>query len=60
MKLKTKDGLGIGFPQTDLQRNNQILLALVIIMFIWTLIGLWLIYYIMENNVINNIVAACV
>lgn len=65
--LKTPDGLGEGQPLTDIQEYNRRLgilsnwlKGLVVILGIWTLIVLWLIWYVIHNGVVNNIVARCV
>ena len=69
-KLQYKDSegnIGEGQKQTDLERNNKILEKLVtvgrlfVIIFgclIFTII--WLITYVIKNNVLNNIVASCI
>ena len=44
----------------DIQRNNKILTALTIAVYIIIIIGVWGIWYIIDNNVLNNIVANCV
>ncbi len=43
----------------DMQRNNRILTALTIAIYIMIAIVLWLIYYVIKNNVLNNVVATC-
>ncbi len=44
----------------DMQRNNKILLALTIAVYIMIVIIVWGIWYIISNNVVNNIVANCI
>ena len=56
----TKKGVGEPMPLTDLQvynRRTNISLGLAIF---WSLVGLWIIYYVMKHNVLNNIVAKCI
>ena len=67
MHLITKDGKAEPMPLSDLQENNrlmkklksriEILAALGIIVVIYVLAMTW---YIIDNNVVNNIVASCV
>ena len=43
----------------DMQRNNKILTALTIAVYIMIAIVVWGIWYIISNNVVNNIVSHC-
>ena len=67
MQISTPEGIGEGTPLTDIQEYNRQLkinnAVLGLIMgAIWSgvLVLLWLIWYIMDKNVLNNIVASCV
>ena len=54
MKIKTNDGIAEGMPLSDIQRNNKLLkgfLILGIIIFAYVLFMTW---YIIHNNVLNN------
>lgn len=69
------DNITLGEPQTltDLERNNRIIeklakqdarrdniiIALVILGYLFLIFMLYLFYYVIFNNVINNIVARC-
>lgn len=57
MKIKTEQGLGEPMEQTDLQRNNKILIWLAVILTIWTIIFIWLIWYVIKHNVIGHILS---
>lgn len=63
MKIETKDGIGEGLPLTDIQMNNKLLKRLLLIILILGSLSLlyifWLTYYIIKNNVLNNVVAMC-
>ena len=67
MQIKNKKGIGQGMPQTDLQQNTlwtQILIWVVgfmaVVFFLFLIYTLWLTSYIIENNVVNNYIAACI
>ena len=60
MKLKTDDGIAEPMPLSDIQRNNRILTALGLILLGFFFYLFWLTYYVIKNNVLNNIVASCV
>tara|TARA_R100001530_G_C4234841_1_gene133681 strand:- start:266 stop:448 length:183 start_codon:yes stop_codon:yes gene_type:complete len=60
MKLKTDDGIAEPMPLSDIQRNNRILTALGLILSGFFFYLFWLTYYVIKNNVLNNIVANCV
>jgi len=60
VKLKTDDGIAESMPLSDIQRNNSILTALGLILSVFFFYLFWLTYYVIKNNVLNNIVASCV
>ncbi len=67
MQIKTNKGIGLGMPQTDLQQNTlwtQVLVWVVgfmaLVFFLFLIYLLWLTSYIIENNVVNNYIAACI
>ena len=60
MEIQTKEGIGKPLPLTDIQQNNRLLRALVLILAIWTLIVIWVIWKVMAHDVLNNIVSRCV
>lgn len=71
MEIKTPEGIGQGAPLTDIQEYNRRLeentKAIVRQTMAYSLVGLlffaavvWLIYYVISRNVVNNIVAHCV
>ena len=41
--------------RTEIQLNNRLLAFLVGILAIWTLMALWLIYYVLRYNVVGNV-----
>ena len=59
-KILTKKGLGEPMPLTDLQVYNRRTNVLLGIATFWTIVGLWIIYYVIKHNVLNNIVARCI
>jgi len=67
MALEYKDEKGRvlkGFSQVDLDLLNkkvQDLIWILLTFIIWFMILIsWLIYYVIHNDVVNNIVAACI
>ena len=63
MEIKTKEGIGEPMPLTDIQQNNKLIKAVIVVfgipLIIITTIILWLIWYIIKNNVIGNILRVC-
>lgn len=55
--LKTKKGVGEGMPLTDLQQYNKTLKKLVWLSWTVFLYVVIMTIYIIQNNVVNNIVA---
>lgn len=67
MEIKTPEGIGEGRPLTDIQEynrqlkiNNYVLGLIMGALWFGGFILLWLIWYIIDKNVLNNIVARCV
>lgn len=60
LRIKTPEGLGEGMPLTDIQQNTKAIRMLAGAILSWFLLAVWLIWYIINNNVINNIVANCI
>ena len=60
MKVKTSQGLATPMPQSDLQRNNQILLAMAIALYMVVFITLWVIWKVVSTGAVNNYISACV
>ncbi|MEK6882253.1 MAG: hypothetical protein AABY22_21725 [Nanoarchaeota archaeon] len=60
MKIITKDGVAEPLFLSDIQINNRWLKALAVTMFLFFVYVIWLTYYIIQNNVLNNIVARCI
>ena len=62
-KLKYKDEKGdilYGYSQLDLKQNTYWVKALVYIFTVWTIIAIWLIYYVMAHDVLNNYIFNCI
>lgn len=62
-ELTYKDEQGqklYGFSQLSLDKNTLWLKLLVLVIFCLLLYILWLTYYVISNNVINNVVARCI
>lgn len=59
MEIKTKDGVSKPMPLSDIQLNNRILLAILVLGWAWFLLTVIMIWYLKHNNVVNNFVAAC-
>ena len=69
-KLQYKDeegNIGVGNTLTDLERNNRLIdKGIKVLVYFAALLTavfavmIWLIYYIITNSVLNNIVANCV
>ena len=60
MNLKTKNGLAEPMPLSDIQENNRWLKAVAVILLLFFAYLIWLTYYVIANNVLNNVVARCV
>ena len=67
MKIQTEEGIAESLPLSDIQQNTFWVKVLVYVVAILTLLGwsffiylLWVTMYIIENDVINNVVAKCV
>lgn len=60
MEIKTEGGIAKPMPLSDIQQNNRLLNMLLGVFVIWTTIFLWLIWYVIKNNVVNNYIAHCV
>ena len=60
MQLKTESGIAEPMPQSDIQRNNQILLALTMAVYILICIFIWGIWKVLSTGAINNYISACV
>lgn len=56
MKIKTKDGIAEPLPLSDIQINNRWLKVIGFTMFLFFIYLIWLTYYIISNNVVNNII----
>jgi len=63
VKLQTEGGIAEPLPLSDIQENNRLLRRLVNAIIAISAIGFiylfWLTYYLIKNNVVNNIVRAC-
>lgn len=59
MKIKTQDGISEAMPLSDIQVNNRMLKSISWIMFFFFIYLIWLTYYVISRNVVNNIVARC-
>ncbi len=59
MNIKTKNGIAEPLPLSDIQRNNKILVVLTTIIAGFLIYIIWLTWYIISRNVLNNIVARC-
>ena len=60
MRIKTKGGIAEPLELSDIQFNNRWLKVIAFSLFLFFCYVIWLTYYVISNNVVNNIVAKCI